>query len=821
MKFISILKGFASLIIGGLGQVLNRQWFKGLFFFVIFLSAIGVELGTSSYFEDTHAYNKIPGEDFEDSWVTDKFMTWYLYDTGGAGYETFETLLKEKATENGLSPDFTSSEEKVEAAKYISMEELLTFLAEDIKTNNPKSYRNLANNTTKLATDVNSENNINVIRKKTLYKDPQGLYYLEENVKVDNVNIRTYVEVDLLTETPNRENTLSVDEVTFESDNTEKILLTKFTKTGELTRNRTQPSVIYIIAKDGTKEVYINVITGAVVDRVTNKETVQIKGPLVVNVDEEAGITAIYEYFEPELNYDQTRLQYKNTAFSNIFRHAMFSTYNTPGNAKNNTDYTRLMLMVYFDINTDVRDAFLSDYNNFFYDRAGMFLKGYWAVGTLGTARKIDFVSYMALSDVLLGNNTLPFNLTTINPPVSPAQRINVQGHFSTTLLLEGLIGVILSLFFMIFLIWGVTDAYKVSEARRLGERVLDGKKYWANLWESSFEYIVLFPALFVLAFISIMPIIFGFILAFTSISGNQSMTDTFDYVGLHNFLAIFNFSSGLGASFGFAFWRVLGWTAIWAVGSTFTVFFGGFIQALILNSEKVVMRKFWRSILILPWAIPAILSQMVFSVMFKETGFVNQLFNDIGLYDIFKNMGILGLKFADVQHWWQKLLYLGENNIQWFTNSFNPNFVKVTLIVVNIWLGFPYFMALMSSIMTSIDKTLYEAADIDGATGFQKIRFVTIPMVLYSTAPILIMTFSGNFNNFGVIYFITGGGPNTGLASRGYAGDTDILISWMYKLTVDHSIYNMASVFSVMIFLVVGTLTAWNLSRTKAFKED
>ena len=303
----------------------------------------------------------------------------------------------------------------------------------------------------------------------------------------------------------------------------------------------------------------------------------------------------------------------------------MFSTYNTPGNAKNNTDYTRLMLMVYFEINTDVRDAFLSDYNNFFYDRAGMFLKGYWAVGTLGTARKIDFVSYMALSDVLLGNNTLPFNLTTINPPVSPAQRINVQGHFSTTLLLEGLIGVILSLFFMIFLIWGVTDAYKVSEARRLGERILDGKKYWTNLWESSFEYIVLFPALFVLAFISIMPIIFGFILAFTSISGNQSMTDTFDYVGLHNFLAIFNFSSGLGASFGFAFWRVLGWTAIWAVGSTFTVFFGGFIQALILNSEKVVMRKFWRSILILPWAIPAILSQMVFSVMFKETGFINQ----------------------------------------------------------------------------------------------------------------------------------------------------------------------------------------------------
>ncbi len=129
--------------------------------------------------------------------------------------------------------------------------------------------------------------------------------------------------------------------------------------------------------------------------------------------------------------------------------------------------------------------------------------------------------------------------------------------------------------------------------------------------------------------------------------------------------------------------------------------------------------------------------------------------------------------------------------------------------------------MALMTGVMTAIDATLYEAADIDGANRFQKIFQITMPLILYSTAPILIMTFSGNFNNFGVIYFVTGGGPNAGVASRGFAGDTDILISWMYKLTVDYSIYNMASVFSVLIFLFVGSITAWNLSRTRAFQED
>jgi arabinogalactan oligomer/maltooligosaccharide transport system permease protein len=82
-------------------------------------------------------------------------------------------------------------------------------------------------------------------------------------------------------------------------------------------------------------------------------------------------------------------------------------------------------------------------------------------------------------------------------------------------------------------------------------------------------------------------------------------------------------------------------------------------------------------------------------------------------------------------------------------------------------------------------------------------------------------MNFSGNFNNFGVIYFITQGGPNNGFADRAFAGSTDILISWMYKLTVDHSVYNMASVFSVLIFLFVGSITAWNLTKTRAFQED
>jgi len=387
-------------------------------------------------------------------------------------------------------------------------------------------------------------------------------------------------------------------------------------------------------------------------------------------------------------------------------------------------------------------------------------------------------------------------------------------------ILLEGLIGVISSLFFFIFMIWGIVDAYRVSEQKRKNEKVLKDIDYFKDVYESSYEYIILSPAMFVLAFISIMPIVFGFMIAFTNIAGNESMLDNFDYVGFRNFIAIFDFSSGLGQSFGQAFWRVLGWTVVWAILSTATVFFGGFFQALILNSEKVVFRKFWRTLFILPWAIPALLSQMVFSVMFKELGFINQFLKDLGMYDLLFDIGMLGVNYESLSGI-RTLFYLGFENIQWFTNPFNTTFVRGSIVLINIWLGFPYFMALMTGVMTAIDKTLYEAADIDGASGWQKIRLITMPLVLYSTAPILIMTFSGNFNNFGVIYFITGGGPNDGKPSLGFAGDTDILISWMYKLTVDYSIYNMASVFSVLIFLFVGSVTAWNLSRTRAFQED
>jgi len=816
MKRKSYIKAGLSAIIWGLGQLFNKQYLKALFFFAIFALFITVELSTSNYFyeekyENEIAFNKIPGKDLGDSFFEQMPLVYYSYlnqatDKELVRNEHFENYLNELGVIfydiNGVMTPIDNTE------KLFTEQRAIEFLAKEFKSISPLTYTNLRNHEVYLKDGLDTSSFVHVRTRGTIYyNENNNKFYLETTYEdEDRTTIREYTETNLILNQP--------------VENPEKLNskegLIKFAKTDNVYKynndfylkieydEKEKLEVKYIKINYQNDLIYYNGDLDAL-------EKITLTGPIYINE------TDLFEYYEPALQQSGVRMQYKESTIMYTFRRMMDQSFRTPGNNYRSQDIEKLLLKIHFELNPEIKDDFVKYYNNFFYDKAGIFLKGYWSVATLGVAKKQDYSSYMALTNNIVGRRDADYNL---REHVSLVESTPIQGHISTMLLIEGLIAVLLSFFFFIFMIWSVIDAFKVSEQIREKEKVSSTKEYFKSVWDNGFEYIVLSPALFVLAFISIMPILFGFIIAFTSISGNQSMVDNFNYVGLKNFVALFNFSSGLGASFGKAFWNVLSWTIIWAIFSTFTVFFGGFIQALILNSEKIVFRKLWRTILILPWAIPALLSQMVFSVMFKETGFINQLFRNIGLYDVFIKMGILGKPFSEMTGI-LKYFWLGNNNIQWFTNSFNIPFVKATLIFVNIWLGFPYFMALMTGIMTAIDKNLYEAADIDGATGMQKTMKITVPLVLYSTAPILIMTFSGNFNNFGVIYFITGGGPNTGLASRGYAGSTDILISWMYSLTVDYSIYNMASVFSVLVFLVVGSVTAWNLSKTRAFQGD
>lgn len=228
----------------------------------------------------------------------------------------------------------------------------------------------------------------------------------------------------------------------------------------------------------------------------------------------------------------------------------------------------------------------------------------------------------------------------------------------------------------------------------------------------------------------------------------------------------------------------------MWAIISTVTTFFLGLFFAVLINRKGIRFKKFWRSIFILPWAIPAFVSILIFRNIFNgQFGPINRYLMELGVI----------------------------NEIIPFLSD--PFLAKVTLIVVNMWFGFPFWMILMSGVMTSIDKELYEAADVDGATGWSKFWKITLPIVMFSTAPLLIMSFAGNFNNFNIIYLMTQGLPVN--MEYSYAGSTDILISWIYKLTLDQNQFAMASVVSILIFAVIATLSVYNFRKTRAFKEE
>lgn len=392
-------------------------------------------------------------------------------------------------------------------------------------------------------------------------------------------------------------------------------------------------------------------------------------------------------------------------------------------------------------------------------ENGGFFLKGIWGLITLGTKPR-----KLTLSGVS-------------------------EGDHSVILMIRGIIVLLIIAIIIVVYLWNIKDAYATKKQYNITGIRIPAAAYIKSLWSKSFHYIILLPAIILLIFLSIMPIIFSALTAFTNYSkSNMPPTKLVSWVGLKNFINLVNVPIWTKTFLG-----VLGWTVIWAIVSTLSCFLGGLFQSVVLSNPKIRFKRIWRGIYILPWAIPGMISLLVFRTMFNgQFGPISQLLIDLGLTN---------------------------ERIAWFTDPNNPNIARITVILINLWIGFPYSMALTTGIMTGIPLELYEAAKLDGASPKDEFRKITLPLVLNAASPLLIMSFAGNFNNFGVIYFLTDGGPSN--AAYQFAGSTDILITWIYKLTVNNQLYHMASVMSILIFIVIGSLSIWNLRRTRAFKED
>lgn len=376
--------------------------------------------------------------------------------------------------------------------------------------------------------------------------------------------------------------------------------------------------------------------------------------------------------------------------------------------------------------------------------------------------------------------------LITLGDP-QPELPITARDN-SIFMMVEGIIYLILLLFFIGFYLYNLRDA--ANSQRHFEERgqYPDSHASLSVLADRSFAAIALTPAVTMILFFVVVPLVFSAMLAFTNYSSPRHIppANTVDWVGLGTFREIQNTSLWAGA-----FKRTAIWTFTWAFLSTLSCYAGGMLIALALLSKSIKFPKLFRVLYILPYAIPSMLSLMIWrNLLNGQFGPINRMLMEWGLISA---------------------------PIPWLSEM---TLARICVILVNLWLGFPYFMMLSTGIMTSISADLYEAAQIDGANPRQQFFKITLPLVLYQTIPLFIMSFSFNLNNFGAVFFITGGGPTDAATTQSGAGGTDILMSWMYKLTLDLRQYNKAAVLAILVFLVIAPFAIYNFSRTKAFKE-
>ncbi|HEX2980071.1 MAG TPA: sugar ABC transporter permease [Anaerolineaceae bacterium] len=295
------------------------------------------------------------------------------------------------------------------------------------------------------------------------------------------------------------------------------------------------------------------------------------------------------------------------------------------------------------------------------------------------------------------------------------------------------------------------------------------------------YPYLYILPGLLFMLLATVIPGLATIYISLTDFSIAHLKDWTF--VGLKNYQTIL-----IGAS-QVEFIRVFGWTLAWTLLSTALAYTLGLFLALLLNNRNLRERDFYRTLLILPWAMPTTITILSWTGLFSSSfGPINRLLGSLG--------------FAA---------------IPWLTD---PTWARFTCLAVNLWLSFPFMMAACLGALQSIPDDYYDAGRVDGASSIQIFRHITFPLLRSATLPLLVSGFAMQFANFGVVYLMTNGGPFTNPGSL--AGETELLATYMYKLAFGSNTFNyaMAAATSIIIFIIVGSLTLLNSNLTGAFRE-
>ncbi len=353
----------------------------------------------------------------------------------------------------------------------------------------------------------------------------------------------------------------------------------------------------------------------------------------------------------------------------------------------------------------------------------------------------------------------------------------------SLIFMIEGIVAIFLLAFAAALMMLSYFDVKKVEKDAIKGIRPRNWFESYSKVGQEGFPYIVSLPALVVTVFIVIVPITTAIMLSFTGMDPKHQ--SKFTWIGIENYKLIAT-GSGLAGS---VFWSILGWTLIWTVCATSLAIFVGFMLAIIANNDRIKGKTFFRVVYLLPWAVPAFITIMFFSIMFSQQGTITTLLNDIF-------------------------------NVQ-LTAKTDPFYSRVVLILLQTWLGSSYVFLLSTGVLQAIPGDLYEAAQIDGATEWQKLKRITIPIVLFQTAPLLVGQYTFNFNNFSIIYLFNGGGPFNPSKYGNLAGSTDLLISYIYKLTMENQYQSIGAAITIVISLGLMLFAFIGFKNSKAFKEE
>ncbi len=366
-------------------------------------------------------------------------------------------------------------------------------------------------------------------------------------------------------------------------------------------------------------------------------------------------------------------------------------------------------------------------------------------------------------------------------------------GDKSFTILLYSIATFILMIIFVALWYFSIRDAKSLQDNNYVGKFSKDSQ-FFDDMLNKKYHTLLLAVPLVGLVGFTVIPVVFMIITSFTNY--NSIQVNLFDWVEFDNYAGLFA-SKATGSSIGIGqiFLKVLAWTLLWALIATFTNYFLGMVVALLINKKGIKLKKLWRTVLILTIAVPQFVSLLLINQMLSGSGILSNLFRQWG--------------------------WIGAGK-ETFDNVL---LARIIIIIVNMWVGVPYTMLICSGILMNIPEDLYESARIDGASPFKMFSSITLPYMLFITGPYLLSQFIGNINNFNIIYLLSQGKPSLGVLNLGYGdvGETDLLITWIYKMSMEGQVknYAVACALGVLVFIIIAVFSLIFYGRSGSVKNE